>query len=138
MPADASRLRVSLRTWAPRVMQATGVETGNIAARDGQTPRGTEPHPGKKIVDAFEPGNVSQSGTSSTVTLRNTAPQSLYTDRGTRPHGPVRARVLRFTIGGQTLYRPRVRGIGPQRWWRPVIERSFRQALPNAARRVPF
>lgn len=137
MPADASRLRQSLRQWGPAVLTDAARETARLAAQDPKTPRGSEPHPGPRIVDAFTASPASGVPVAK-ATVANTAPQSLYTDKGTRPHGPRTARVLRFTVGGQVIFTPRVRGIAPQRWWRPVLERSFPPALRTAARRTPL
>lgn len=49
----------------------------------------------------------------------------IYLESGTRDHGPVRARVLRFQPKGASgfIFRPRVKGIRATRWLSRVLSR---------------
>lgn len=49
----------------------------------------------------------------------------IYLEAGTRDHGPVRAKVLRFKPkgAGGFIFRPRVRGIRATRWLSRVLSR---------------
>lgn len=138
MAADASALRQALRRWSPAVVAETGRETIRLATQDSRTPRGTEPHAGPKIVDAFRAGAVQNTGSGARTTIQNIAPQARFLNDGTPAHGPVRAKALRFTIGGKVVFATRVRGIAARNWWRPVMETAFTRAVRIAARRTPI
>lgn len=65
-------------------------------------------------------------GPRGTIFLRH--PAAVFVTRGTRPHEirPVRARVLRFTVGGRVVYASVVHHPGNQP--NPFMERALRRA----------
>lgn len=143
MPADASALQKALLAWRERALLEIAAETSRLAGQDPQTPRSREPAvagrtggPPRRLWQSFRPSGRVTPGPVTRTEVWNTAPQALYTEKGTRAHGPVRARVLRFTTQGRVVFTPWVRGVAPQRWWRPVMTRSFAKAAPVGARRA--
>lgn len=60
------------------------------------------------------------------------APYSGYVEYGSGPHviEPVRARALRFTVGGETVFAKRVKhpGSSPRPYWRPALSEARREA----------
>lgn len=70
-------------------------------------------------------------------------PYGRYLDEGTRAHGPVRARVLVFQVGGKTVFARRVRGITGDRWFtgswdasKPEVRREFAEVPKRIVNRI--
>lgn len=53
------------------------------------------------------------------------AKQGIFIEEGTKDHGPVRAKVLRFRIGGKLIYTQRVKGIKARPFFKPGVEASL-------------
>jgi hypothetical protein len=52
----------------------------------------------------------------------------IFVDRGTKAHGPKRAKVLRFERGGETIFAKKVRGVKR----RPFVTRAAQEALAGS------
>jgi hypothetical protein len=75
------------------------------------------------------------------VRIRSPKHYASYIEYGTRAHGPVRARALRFVIGGRVIFARRVRGIRPRKFlykatWAAGrnLETSLAQGMARLAR----
>lgn len=73
--------------------------------------------------------------------LVNSTPYARFIEYGTRGHGPASASVMRFVVGGQTVYAKWVKGIRPMPFMEPAaveagraIERALLiETLPKLA-----
>lgn len=86
-------------------------------------------------------GTVSGTAGRYRIRLTSPTPQSVWTDKGTRPHviRPRRARALRFTSGGTVVFARRVNhpGNAGTGWWsKQVTPQAVRQAVGRAIRRA--
>ncbi len=55
-------------------------------------------------------------------------PQAIFTEHGTRPHGPVFAKVMHFrTKGGAEVFAKWVRGVEAMHWMRNATDKVFPQ-----------
>jgi hypothetical protein len=142
MPADASRLRTALGTWATQVVAAAGPETARIAQRDPRVPVGDS----RELVGSIRSLNdVKVGGTRRSVTVVAPVIQAATTDKGARAHRIVPRRaggllVFHWPKAGGTVFLRSVNHPGnpPRPWWEAVIRDAWRQALRTAARRTSF
>lgn len=63
-----------------------------------------------------------------------TAPHARYIDEGTRAHGPVRAKFLRWYVAGRPVFAKWVRGISPRRFSKEASDAFERDIVPNIDR----
>lgn len=54
---------------------------------------------------------------------------ALFVHEGTRAHGPVRAKALRFEIAGRVIFAKRVRGVKARPFLRNAVERAAREVV---------
>lgn len=94
------------------------------------------------IVRSLEASAPAGDGFRFSLTVGSPAPQALWTEEGTRPHLIVanRARVLRFEVGGETIYRRSVNhpGTPAQHWFAQPMPERWRSALERGLATAGF
>lgn len=68
-------------------------------------------------------------GVSAGPTDRKPGNYALFVHEGTRAHGPVRAKALRFEIAGRVIFAKRVRGVKARPFLRNAVERVAREVV---------
>jgi hypothetical protein len=140
MPADASKLRAALGSWATQVVAVAGPETARIAQRDARVPIGES----RELVGSIRARHdVRVSGTERTVTVIAPVIQAATTDKGARAHRIVPRRaggvlVFHWPKAGGVVFLRHVNHPGnpPRPWWEAVLRDAWRTALRTAARRT--
>lgn len=56
-------------------------------------------------------------------------PYALFVHEGTRAHGPVRAKALRFVIGGRVIFAKRVRGVKARPFLRNAMDAAVAEEV---------
>jgi hypothetical protein len=139
--ADATRLLAAIERYGHNTQQAAAHNTAGLARFTGDIPVDSGELRGSIRVEPV------QSLGGGRYRFRMVAPviQAATTDKGARPH-PIRPRraggllVFNWPKAGGVVH---LRGVNhpgnrAQNWWRPLLERSYRQGLLLAGRQTPF